>query len=102
MKGATASPPKSDRAIVLQLYVAGDGPNSLEARDNLQAFLAAAPEVVVKLEVVDVLVHPDRGLDARIVVTPTLVRTRPLPEQRIVGNLRDRIALLAPMIRSTR
>jgi circadian clock protein KaiB len=102
MKGAAASAPKSDRAIVLHLYVAGDGPNSLEARDNLQAFLAGAPGLAVTLEVVDVLVHPDRGLDARIVVTPTLVRVRPLPEQRIVGNLRNRTALLLPMIREVR
>lgn len=78
----------------LRLYVAGESPNSVQARSNLRAALEASLQTDVNLEVVDVLVHPERGLDDSILVTPTLIRLAPAPEQRVIGNLRDRDALL--------
>jgi circadian clock protein KaiB len=79
----------------LRLYVAGASPNSVQARSNLRAALEASAQTEVNLEVVDVLVHPERGLQDCILVTPTLIRLAPAPEQRVIGNLHDRDALLA-------
>ena len=81
--------------LSLRLYVAGSSPNSLQARSNLRAALEAALQTDVKLEVVDVLLHPERGLEDSILVTPTLIRLAPAPQQRVIGNLHDRSALLA-------
>jgi circadian clock protein KaiB len=81
--------------LSLRLYVAGTSPNSVQARSNLRAALATSPQTMVNLEVIDVLVHPERGLQDSILVTPTLIRLAPAPEQRVIGNLHDRGALLA-------
>jgi circadian clock protein KaiB len=80
---------------VLRLYVSGPAPNSELARSNLTAFLAEHADRPVELEIIDVLVHPARGLQDGILVTPTLIRLRPAPQQSVVGNLRDRGALVA-------
>lgn len=79
----------------LRLYVAGDGPNAVAARRNLDAFLAQHPDRTVQLEVIDVLAHPERGLADGVFVTPLLVKVAPAPERRVVGNLQDTTALVA-------
>ena len=88
--------PDGTRAgLSLRLYVAGESPNSVQARINLRAALAASHQTDVNLEVVDVLIHPERGLEDSVLVTPTLIRLAPAPERRVIGNLHDRDALLA-------
>jgi circadian clock protein KaiB len=81
--------------LCLRLYIAGESPNSNLARANLHAAIAHLPSSEVNLEVIDVLRNPERGLVDGVLVTPTLIRVAPSPEQRVIGNLRDRNALLA-------
>jgi circadian clock protein KaiB len=83
------------RAVAVRLYVAGDGPNAVTARRNLDAFLAQYPDYQVELEVIDVLRNPERGLADGVLVTPLLVKVAPPPERRVIGNLQDRTALVA-------
>ncbi len=83
--------PRQER-LTLTLYVAGGAPNSRLAERNLKAALEARDRAY-ELEVVDVLRTPERAATAGIVVTPTLVRWAPEPEQRLIGNLADRRAL---------
>jgi circadian clock protein KaiB len=77
----------------LLLYVAGDSPNSIVARTNLENAIAHLSKDEVVLDVIDVLSNPERGLTDGVLVTPTLVKASPSPERRIVGNLRDRSVL---------
>lgn len=95
----TASPHSDGglAAFALRLYVAGSGPNSTAALHNLRAFLVRHQELAVELEVIDVLQEPLRGFADGIVVTPTLVRSRPAPERRIIGSLREPLTLLAAL-----
>ena len=86
---------RAERAVTLRLYVAGDGPNAVDARRNLEAFLAQHPDHDVQLEIIDVLRNPQRGLSDGVLVTPLLVKVAPAPERRVVGNLQDRTALVA-------
>jgi circadian clock protein KaiB len=83
------------RGLVLRLYVAGDSPNSVLAKANLQKAIAHLAKADVTVETVDVLLDPDRGLREGILVTPTLVRVAPAPERRVIGTLHDRTALVA-------
>jgi circadian clock protein KaiB len=82
------------RTLRVRLYVAGGAPNSVMARENLHAVLLAFPDVQPELEIVDVLRDPDRALRDGIVVTPMLVKVAPLPERRVLGNLRDRAVVV--------
>ena len=47
------------------------------------------------LEVVDLMRYPDRGLADGIIVTPTLLKLRPLPRARLIGDLSDAPQVLA-------
>jgi len=72
---------------VLRLYVAGNAPNSMKARSNLEAIIRELLDGNCTIEEVDTLRDPARALEERIIVTPTLVRVRPLPALRVVGDL---------------
>jgi circadian clock protein KaiB len=90
-----AVPRGKPAALVLRLYVAGDSPNSILAVGNLRAAIAHLPTTAVSLQLIDVLIDPELGLQDGVLVTPTLIRVAPAPERRVIGNLRDRTALLA-------
>ena len=75
--------------VRLRLYVAGNAPNSLRAVENAKAICEEYFAAAHDLEIVDLLVHPQRALADGIIVTPTLVKLLPLPVQRVIGNLSD-------------
>ena len=70
-------------------------PASVAALANLRALIARHPERRIDVEVVDVLTDPLRGLADGVLVTPTLVKRSPLPERRVIGNLREVAAVAA-------
>ncbi|MCL4297339.1 MAG: circadian clock KaiB family protein [Anaerolineae bacterium] len=72
--------------IVLRLYVAGSGPNSIRAKANLNDICRRyLPDC--QLEVIDILANSASALAEGILVTPTLIRVSPLPLVRVVGDL---------------
>ena len=83
--------------LTLRLYVAGDAPNSLEARANLTALLRGQPADQYRLEIVDFLREPQRAISDGVLVTPTLVKLEPEPSQKIIGTLRERPKVLAAL-----
>jgi len=70
-----------------RLYVAGDAPNSLQARANLTRICEKYLPNRHEIEVVDVMLEPKRALSESILMTPMLVTDSPYPGHRIVGNL---------------
>jgi circadian clock protein KaiB len=93
MRGVEARPGK----IVLRLYVAGEAPNSVMARANLQRCVAGRPEY--EIDVVDILSAPERALKDGVLVTPTLIRLDRTPARRIIGDLRSTDVLMAFLAR---
>jgi len=81
--------PVPKAGLLLRLYVAGNAPNSLRAVANATAICEEYLTSRYELEVVDLLKYPKRALADGIIVTPTLLRLRPLPVQRVIGNLSD-------------
>jgi circadian clock protein KaiB len=79
----------SNGPLLLRLYVAGHGPNSLRAIANAKAICEQHFASAHEIEIVDMLEHPQRALDDRIIVTPTLLRVAPLPARRLIGTLSD-------------
>ena len=75
--------------LVLRLYVAGDGPNSVAARANLRRLLAHCEPSTYSIEIVDCLREPIRTLKDGVLVTPTLLRLEPKPGRTIIGTLSD-------------
>jgi len=73
----------------LRLYVAGSAPNSLQAMANVKAICDEHFARRHRLEIIDLLEHPERASTDGIIVTPTLLKVSPLPAQRMIGNLSD-------------
>jgi circadian clock protein KaiB len=86
--------PSALEPVRVRLYLAGGSPNSRAAAANLRAAIAQFPEHRIDLEIIDVLVEPERGIGDGVLVTPMLVKLEPTPERRLLGSLRDRKALL--------
>ncbi|MGQ0524721.1 MAG: circadian clock KaiB family protein, partial [Betaproteobacteria bacterium] len=72
--------------LVLRLYIAGGAPNSVQAIINLEAICREYLHGGHKLEVVDVLEHPQRAMAEGVLVTPSLSKISPLPAANVVGN----------------
>ena len=76
---------------MLRLYVTGSTPNSERALANLREIIKENfSGVKYKLEVIDVLEHPQLAEDEKILATPVLVKRLPPPIRRIIGDLSDR------------
>jgi circadian clock protein KaiB len=76
-------------AYVFRLYIAGGAPNSVRALANLYAICRRHFPESHRIEVIDVLQEPLRALAEAILVTPTVVKLSPAPEQQIIGNLSE-------------
>ena len=72
-----------------RLYVAGDAPNSAQAVANLTALCRKHLLDRHEIDIVDVFREPQRALEDRIFMTPTLVKLAPSPAFRIVGTLSE-------------
>lgn len=79
----------SATTVNLRLYIAGSAPNSVQAVANLKRICHEHLRGVHRLQVVDILEHPQRAMSAGILVTPTLVKLSPPPAAQVVGNLSD-------------
>ena len=76
-------------AYVFRLYFAGGAPNSVRALANLYAICRKHFPESHRIELIDVLKDPMRALADEILVTPTVVKLSPAPEQQIIGNLSE-------------
>ena len=91
----TANP--SGEAYVLKLYVTGMGVRSQRAIASMRAICDASLPGRYQLEVIDLYVTPEAAAPAQIIAAPTLVRERPLPMRRLVGDLSDRARVMAKL-----
>jgi circadian clock protein KaiB len=79
---------------ILTLYVTGTSPRTRVAIDNLNRICTQELDGRYELEIVDVLEHPQRAEDERILATPTLIKQLPLPLRRVIGDLSDKDKVL--------
>ena len=78
-----------------RLYVAGNSPNSAQAKVNLSALCRKHLVGRYRIEIVDVARHPERALLDGIYMTPALLKLAPSPVRMIVGTLSGSPSLLA-------
>ena len=80
---------------VLRLYVTGATGRSLRAIANIRGFCERYLKGRYELKVVDVYQQPSLVQAEQIIAAPTLVKSEPPPEKRLVGDFSDRDRLLA-------
>jgi circadian clock protein KaiB len=97
---ATAAAAASPEMWELRLYVAGRTARSVAAVENLTKLCEEHLPGRHRIEVVDLLVHPQLARGDQIVAIPTLVRKLPEPIRRVIGDLSNRErALVALQLR---
>lgn len=78
---------KGVRGWELRLYVAGQTPKSQAALSNLRRICEEHVAGDYRIEVIDLLKHPQLARGDQIVAIPTLVRKIPVPLRKIIGDL---------------
>jgi circadian clock protein KaiB len=73
----------------LRLYVAGSGPRSMRAVENLTRVCQRELEGRYKLEVIDIYKEPRRAATDGIVAIPTLIKQAPGEVRRMIGDLSE-------------
>lgn len=71
----------------LRLYVAGKTARSVAAFENLTRLCEEHLPGKYRIEVVDLLLHPQLAKGDQIVAIPTLVRKLPEPIRKVIGDL---------------
>lgn len=78
-----------DEGWELRLYVAGQTTKSLKAFANLQRLCDEHLSGKYRIEVIDLMEHPQLARGDEIIAVPTLVRKLPEPMRKIIGDLSD-------------
>jgi len=73
----------------LRLYIAGQTSRSLAALANLKKICEEHLQGRYRIEVIDLLEHPQLARGDQILALPTLVRKLPEPIRKLVGDLSD-------------
>ena len=89
--------PAPEAEFVFHLYVTGATPNSTRAVRNFKEICELHLAGRYGLLIVDIYQQPHLAQQEQIVAAPTLVRVRPLPPRRLVGDLSDRAAVVAAL-----
>jgi circadian clock protein KaiB len=71
----------------LRLYVAGKTAKSVAAFDNLRKLCEEHLPGKYRIEVVDLIDHPQLAKGDQIIAIPTLVRKLPQPIRKVIGDL---------------
>jgi circadian clock protein KaiB len=89
--------PQASDMLVLRLYVTGNTLRSTRAVDNARRLLESHAPGRFELEVIDIYLHPEAAIAAQIIAAPTLVKLRPGPLRRVIGDLSDSAKVLAAL-----
>jgi circadian clock protein KaiB len=76
------------------LFVTGESLRSSTAIANLRRICEEELAGLYDLEIIDVLESPELAEDARILATPTLIKSLPPPLRRVIGDLSDKEKVL--------
>jgi circadian clock protein KaiB len=79
----------------LCLYVAGPTPKSAAAFRNLEQICEEHLGGRYHINIIDLMKNPQIARDDQIIAVPTVVRKRPLPIRKIVGDLSNTERVLA-------
>ncbi len=86
-----------ERLYRLRLFVAGEEPNSRQARANLERLCMEYLTGRVEVEIIDVLKDFRAAVAERVLVTPALIVSYPPPRTVVLGNLSDTSRVLAAL-----
>ena len=88
---------------LLRLFVTSASSRTVTAIANLKRICEEELGGVYELEIIDVLEYPEIAETEKILATPTLIKSLPLPLRRVIGDLSNtEKVLLGLEVQSTR
>lgn len=87
LKKATRKASEQSDRWDMRLYVAGQTARAVAALANLQKICEEHMSGQYRIEVIDLLKHPQLAKGDQILAVPTLVRKLPQPVRKIIGDL---------------
>ena len=84
----------SEQRYILRLYITGLTPRSTQATEIVKAICEEYLTGRYDLEVIDIYQQPWLAREEQIIAAPTLVKQLPLPERRLIGDMRDKKRVL--------
>lgn len=85
---------ESQPSYQLSLFITGASPNSVRAINNIKAICEEYLAGDYELEIIDVYQIPEIAQKEQIIAVPTLIKKRPAPERRLVGDMSDTVKVL--------
>lgn len=73
--------------FLLKLYITGRTIRSEQAIANLERICEAELAGRYRIEIIDVLEHPELAEQHKILATPTVIKVLPPPVRRVIGDL---------------
>ena len=89
--GAGGRPPEE---YSLRLFITGMTPRSVRAIEKIRHVCESHLKNQYELQVIDIYQQPLRARDEQIIASPTLIKERPLPRRRMIGDLSSEDRLL--------
>lgn len=85
---------RSKKKIIFELYIAGQSPHSLMALVNLKQFCEKYLAKKYTIKIIDLMRHPEIAKQKNILAIPTIIKVKPNPSQRIIGDCSNESILL--------
>lgn len=79
---------------ILNLYVTGMSPVSLQAIENLKSICEKYLQDNYTLEITDILRYPETMYENDLIASPTLIKRAPVPVKKLIGDLSNREKVL--------
>jgi circadian clock protein KaiB len=80
---------------LLKLYITKWGTSSHRAVKNLTELIQEHYPMIYRLEVIDIREQPELVITENITAVPLLLRETPEPARRMVGDMSDRLKVMA-------
>ena len=75
--------------LILQLYVAGMSPKSMDAIENIKRLCDTYLEGAFDLEIIDLYKNPEAANINQVVFSPSLIKQLTPPKRTLIGNFSD-------------
>jgi circadian clock protein KaiB len=89
MKKESTSGIIEEDKLVLQLYVSGMSPKSVDAIQNIKKICDEYLKNAFELEIIDIYKNPELASKHSIVFSPSLIKLLPEPKRILIGTLQD-------------
>jgi circadian clock protein KaiB len=85
---------ESEEKYTLKLFVIGMSLGSIRAIENIKEICEEFLKGRYDLEIIDIHLNPNSMFENDIIASPTLIKSKPAPRKKLIGDLSNRKKVL--------